>query len=59
MRKGLLLFSLLVVLAVPAMGAPRDDDPRGSRDVVQRIVLLFKRLVGAFDDGIQVGPPRP
>jgi len=59
MRKGLLLFSRLVVLAVPAMAAPRDDDPRGPRDVVQRIVLLLKRLVGAFDDGIEIGPPKP
>jgi hypothetical protein len=59
MRKGLLLFSLLVVLAAPAMAAPRDDDSRGPRDVVQRIVLLLKRLVSAFDDGIQVGPPKP
>lgn len=59
MRKGLLLFSLLVVLAVPAMAAPRDDDPRGGRDVVSRLVLLLKRFVHALDDGIQVGPPKP
>jgi len=59
MRKSLLVFSLLVVLAAPAMAAPRDDDPRGGRDVVKRIVLLLKRLVGAFDDGIEIGPPKP
>jgi hypothetical protein len=59
MKKGLLLFSLLVVLAAPAMAAPRDDDPRGGRDVVKRIVFLLKRLVHSLDDGIEVGPPRP
>jgi hypothetical protein len=60
MRKGLLLFSLLVVLAVPAMAAPRDDDPRGGRDVVKRVVFLIKRLlIGVFDDGIEIGPPKP
>jgi hypothetical protein len=41
------------------MAAPRDDDPRGGRDVVQRIVFLLQRLVHAFDDPIVVGPPKP
>ena len=59
MRKLLLVFSLLVVLAAPAMAAPRDDDPRGARDIVKRVVLLFKRLVGVLDDPIAVGPPKP
>jgi hypothetical protein len=59
MRKSLLVFSLLAVLAVPAMAAPRDDDPRGGRDVVRRIVFLLERLVHAFDDPIVVGPPKP
>ena len=59
MRKALLLFSLLVVLAAPAVAAPRDDDPRGARDVVRRVVLLIKRLVGALDDPMVIGPPKP
>ncbi|HEY6139069.1 MAG TPA: hypothetical protein VI670_15005 [Thermoanaerobaculia bacterium] len=59
MRKSLLLFSLLAVLAAPAMAAPRDDDPRGPRDTVRRIVLMLERLVHAFDDPIVVGPPKP
>ncbi len=59
MRKGLLLFSLLVVLAVPAMAAPRDDDPRGGRDVVKRVVLLLKRFVHALADEPLIGPPKP
>lgn len=59
MKKTLLVFSLLVVLAAPAMAAPRDDDPRGGRDIVQRIVHMLKRLVGALDDGIEIGPPKP
>ena len=54
MRKALLLFSLLVVLAAPAMAAPRDDDPRGRGGVIGRIV----RLVKALDD-IVVSWPRP
>jgi hypothetical protein len=59
MRKGLLLFSLLAVLALPAMAAPRDDDPRGPRDAVKRVVLMLKRLLHSFGDGIEVGPPKP
>ena len=60
MKKALLVFSLLLVLAAPAMAAaPRDDDPRGGRGVIDRIVTLFKRLVSVLDDGIEVGPPRP
>lgn len=59
MRKSLLVFSLLAVLAVPAMAAPRDDDSRGPRDVVQRIVLLFKHLLGSFNDEPLIGPPKP
>ena len=59
MRKTLLVFSLLVVLAAPAMAAPRDDDPRGGRDVVKRIVVLLKLALRAFDSGIEIGPPKP
>ena len=58
LRKSLLVFSLLAVLAAPAMAAPRDDDPRGGRDGITRIVLFFKRLVHALDD-LKAGPPIP
>ncbi len=60
MRKGLLLFSLLVVLAAPAMAAPREDDPRGGRDAVRRAVLLVKRLLAHIADLEPIiGPPKP
>jgi hypothetical protein len=57
MRKALLLFSLLVVLAVPALASPRDDDPRGGRgDIIARLV----RVVHAFEDFIASLPkPQP
>lgn len=59
MKKAFLLFSLLVVLAAPAMAAPRDDDPHG-RGIVERIVFLLKRLVTLpLDDAGLTGPPRP
>ena len=55
MRKALLLFSLLAVLAAPAMAAPRDDDPHGPRvGVIARIV----RIVHALEDFV-VSIPRP
>jgi len=54
MRKTLLLISLLVVLAAPAMAAPRGDDPSGGRGFINRIM----RLIRALDD-IVAGPPHP
>jgi hypothetical protein len=58
MRKGLLLFLFLAVLAAPVMAAaPRDDDPRG-RGVIDRVVTLIKRVVRAFDDIVPM-PPNP
>jgi hypothetical protein len=63
MKKGLAVFSLLVLLSVPAMAAPRDDDgPRGGRGVISRVVHVIKKLVGAvlpLDDGIVPAPPKP
>ena len=59
MKKGLLVFLLLVALAAPAMAAPRDDDPRGWRNVVERIVLLLKHLFVMLDDEPLIGPPKP
>jgi hypothetical protein len=59
MKKALLLFSLLVVLAIPATAAPRDDDPRGPHNVVQRVVLLLKHLFGVHADEPLIGPPKP
>ena len=59
MRKLLLIFSLLAVLALPAAAAPRDDDPRGPGSVVKRVVLLIKRLVAVLDDPMGIGPPKP
>jgi hypothetical protein len=44
MRKSLLLFSLLVVLAAPAMAAPRNDDPSNRQSVFARVVRLIKAL---------------
>jgi len=56
MRKSLLFFSLLVVLAAPAIAAPRDDDPRGGRGgFIGRIVA---RIVRVLDD-IVASPPKP
>jgi hypothetical protein len=46
MKTRLALFSLLVLLSVPAMASPRDDDPLGRR-VVSRVVHVIKKLVGA------------
>lgn len=54
MRKTLLLIFLLVVLAAPAMAAPRREDPNGGRGFINRIV----RLIRALDD-IIAGPPKP
>ena len=62
MKKSLAVFSLLVLLSVPAMAAPRDDDPRGGGDVIGRVVHLVKKIVGAvvpLDDGYNVVPPKP
>ena len=59
MKKGLLLFALLAMLTAPAMASPRDDDPRGGRDVISRIVRLVKQAVRAFEDGIVPMPPHP
>jgi hypothetical protein len=59
MKKGLRFFLLLVVLAAPAMAAPRDDDPRGGRDIVSRIVRLVKHIVRAMEDGNVPVPPHP
>ena len=59
-KKRLLVFSLLVVLAAPAaMAAPRDDDPRGGRDVISRIVRLVKSVIRTLDDGWVPVPPNP
>jgi hypothetical protein len=54
MKKTLLLISLLVVLAAPAMAAPRNGDPGGRQGFIARIV----RLIRALDD-IVAGPPHP
>ena len=55
MRKTLLLISLLVVLAAPAMASPRSDGPGDRRGgFIARIV----RLIRALDD-IVAGPPHP
>jgi hypothetical protein len=60
MRKSLLLFALLVALAAPvASAAPRDDEARGGRDVVSRIVRIVRNIVRAFEEGIVPEPPRP
>ena len=60
MRKAFLVFSLLVALAAPAaMAAPRDDDPRGGRDVLSRIVRLAKNIMRALEEGIVPEPPHP
>ena len=57
--KSLRFFLLLAVLAAPAMAAPRDDDPRGGRDIVSRIVRLVKHVVRAMEDGNVPVPPHP
>ena len=54
MRKSLLLFALLVVLAAPAMAAPRNDGSGDRQSVFARIV----RLIRALED-IVAGPPKP
>jgi hypothetical protein len=54
MRKTLLLVSLLVVLAAPAMAAQRNDDSGGQRGFFGRIA----RIVRALEE-IVVGPPKP
>ena len=54
MRKTLLLISLLVVLAAPAMAAQRDDGPGDRRGFLGRIA----RIIRALDD-IIAGPPHP
>jgi len=62
MKKALVVFSLLAVLSVPAMAAPRDDDARGPRSVVDHVVQFVKHLVGAIvplDDSNNPLPPRP
>jgi len=62
MKKRLAVLSLLVLLSVPAMAAPRDDDQRGRGDVISRVVHVIKKLVGAvvlLDDSINALPPRP
>jgi hypothetical protein len=62
MKKGLAIFSLLVVLAAPAMAAPRDDDPRGPGGVIDRVVRLIKKVVRGvvpLDDSIMPAPPKP
>lgn len=59
MKKALLLFSLLVVLAAPAMAAPRDDDPHGPGGMVSRVVHFIKRLLVPMDLDPVVTPPKP
>jgi len=54
MRKSLLLVLLLVVLAAPAMAAPRTDGPGDRPSVFARIV----RVIRAMED-IIIGPPKP
>jgi hypothetical protein len=60
MKKSLAVFSLLVLLSVPAMAAPRDDDPRGG-GVIGRVVHVIKKLVGSVLplDDINPAPPKP
>jgi len=54
MRKTLLLVSLLIVLAAPAMAAQRNDDSSGQRGFFGRIA----KIVRALED-IVAGPPKP
>jgi len=61
MKKKLAVFSLLVLLSVPALAAPRDDDPRRGGDVISRVVHVIKKIVRTvvpFDD-INPAPPHP
>ena len=45
MKRWLTVLLLLVVLAAPAIAAPRDDDPHANRrSVISRIVPLIKAL---------------
>ncbi len=62
MKKALAVLSLLVLLSVPAMAAPRDDDPRGGGGVISRVVHVIKKLVGTvvpLDDSYVPVPPKP
>lgn len=62
MKKSLAVFSLLVLLSVPAMAAPRDDDPRGGGGVISRVVHIIKKIVGGvvpLDDSNIPAPPKP
>ena len=61
MRKSLAVFSLLVLLSVPAMAAPRDDDARGGGGVIGSVVHLIKKLVRGVAplDDILPSPPHP
>lgn len=62
MKKRLAVLSLLVLLSVPAMAAPRDDDPRGRGNVISRVVRAIKSIVGAvvpLDDPASAVPPHP
>jgi len=54
MKKSLLLFSLLVVLAAPAMAAPRNDGPGDRQSVFARIVRVVKAL-----ENYIISPPKP
>lgn len=61
MKKNLAVFSLLVLLSVPALAAPRDDDPRGG-GVIGRVVQAIKKIVRTvvpFEDGNIPVPPHP
>lgn len=61
MKKNLAVFSLLVLLSVPALAAPRDDDPRGGAGVIGRVVRVIKNIVRTVVplDDINPGPPHP
>jgi len=54
MRKSLLVFSLLAVLAAPAMAAPRNDGPGDRQSLFARIVRLIKAL-----EDIVASPAKP
>jgi hypothetical protein len=61
MKRNLAVFSLLVLLSVPALAAPRDDDPRRGGGAVDRVVQVIKKIVRSvlpFDD-INPAPPHP
>ena len=62
MKRSLAFFSLLVLLSVPAMAAPRDDDPRRGGGVISRVVHLIKTVVRGvvpLDDSNNPLPPKP